>query len=67
MPRMAAVATPEEAVGKTTDQTTLARDDPRASPASRRPAGTRRSTTSTARQMVGIIVTDRASDAMKPL
>ena len=67
IPRMAPVANPEEAVGSTTDQTTLARDDPRARPASLRPSGTRRSTTSTDRQIVGIMVTERASDAMKPL
>jgi hypothetical protein len=67
MPRTTAVVTPLRAVGRTTDQTVRARDAPIARLASRRPSGTRRSTTSIVRVTVGSMIIARASDAMKPL
>jgi len=53
MPRMSAVARPGRAVGSTTCQTVRHWEEPSASPASRRPPGTMRSTTSAARAMIG--------------
>ena len=65
-PRITAVARPGLAVGRITWRTTRHRLDPRASPASRRPPGTTRSTTSAARAMIGSIITPIAIDAASP-
>ncbi len=67
MPSTTAVLMPLLAVGNTTDHTVRARDAPRARLASRRPSGTRRSTTSHVRVMVGSMIMASARLAMKPL
>ena len=67
MPSTTAVVMPVRAVGNTTDHTVRARDDPMARLASRRPSGTRRSTTSTVRVIVGSMIIASARLAMNPL
>lgn len=65
-PRMTAVTRPLRAVGSTTFHSVRNSPAPSARDASRRPPGTRRSTTSVARVTTGIISTDSASPAARP-
>ena len=66
-PSRTAVTRPGRAVGRTTRRTVCHCVVPRASEASRRPFGTRRSTTSAVVQTTGIMLTHSASEAAKPL
>jgi hypothetical protein len=65
-PRITAVARPERAVGSVTCQTVRHWLVPSASEASLSEPGTRRSTTSAARMMIGSIITLSARDAARP-
>ena len=66
VPRITAVVSPDRAVGSVTCQTVRQVEAPSAREASFRFPGTRRSTTSAARMMMGSIMIVIASDAARP-
>ena len=66
VPRITAVTSPDRAVGSTTCHTVRTWQAPSAYDASLRLPGTRRSTTSEARMMIGSIITLMASAAASP-